>query len=188
MNKTKKTIYESAMKVFSSCGYSGATMDMIASDAGVAKGTLYYYFKSKQEIFEYIVDEGMRIIKEEIEVMAKEKEDSLEKLKVLCEVQLDLVQNRRDFIKVVLSQFWGEEDRQIKFREVIKGYIIYIQSYINNAMNDRKIKDGDSLAMAYSIFGIMYASATYELFNNNRENSEEFKRGLIDHFLNGIQI
>lgn len=188
MNKTKKTIYESAMKVFSNCGYSGATMDMIAADAGVAKGTLYYYFKSKQEIFEYIIDEGMKIIKEEIEVMAKEKQDSLSKLKVLCEVQLDLVHKRKDFIKVVLSQFWGEEARQIELREVIKGYIIYIQSYINDAISDKKIKNGDSLAMAYSLFGTMYAAATYELFNNDKENSGEFKKGLIDHLLNGIQV
>lgn len=188
MNKTKKAIYESAMKVFSNCGYSGATMDMIASEAGVAKGTLYYYFKGKQEIFKYIIDEGMKIIKEEIEAMAKEKKDPLSKLKVLCEVQLDLVHEKRDFIKVVLSQFWGEETRQIQLREVVKMYITYIQSYIKDAMADKKVKNGDSLAMAYSLFGTMYAAATYELFNNNEENPEEFKKDLTDHLLNGIQV
>jgi AcrR family transcriptional regulator len=49
MNKTKNTIFEAAIKVFSSNGYNGATMDDIALNAGVAKGTLYYHFKSKKK-------------------------------------------------------------------------------------------------------------------------------------------
>lgn len=40
MNRTKKLIFESAIRIFSDCGYRGATMDDIASNAGLAKGTL----------------------------------------------------------------------------------------------------------------------------------------------------
>ena len=56
MNKTKNLIFESAIKTFSESGYRGATMDDIASNAGLAKGTLYYNFASKEEIFNFIVD------------------------------------------------------------------------------------------------------------------------------------
>ena len=54
MNNTKKLIFEAAIKVFSECGYNGAIMDDIASRAGVAKGTLYYHFASKEEIFKFV--------------------------------------------------------------------------------------------------------------------------------------
>ena len=50
MNKTKRLIFYSAIKIFSDLGYRGATMDEIASNAGLAKGTLYYHFTSKEEI------------------------------------------------------------------------------------------------------------------------------------------
>ena len=50
MNKTKNLIFESAIKIFSESGYRGATMDDIAANASLAKGTLYYHFKSKEEI------------------------------------------------------------------------------------------------------------------------------------------
>ena len=40
MNKTKKAIFNAAIKVFSIEGYDSATVDEIASEAGVAKGTL----------------------------------------------------------------------------------------------------------------------------------------------------
>ena len=51
MSKTKQGILNSAIKVFSTKGYDGATMDDVAIVGGVAKGTLYYHFKSKEELF-----------------------------------------------------------------------------------------------------------------------------------------
>ena len=43
MNKTKKAIFNAAIKVFSIEGYDSATVDEIASEAGVAKGTLLQF-------------------------------------------------------------------------------------------------------------------------------------------------
>ena len=60
MNRTKRLIFDSAIRIFSDCGYRGATMDDIASNAGLAKGTLYYHFTSKEEIFNFIVEEGIQ--------------------------------------------------------------------------------------------------------------------------------
>ena len=65
MNKTKRAIFDAAIKIFSTNGYEGATMDDMAQAAGVAKGTLYYYFKSKEEIFKYIITEGVEVIMKE---------------------------------------------------------------------------------------------------------------------------
>ncbi len=66
MNRTKKLIFESAIRIFSDCGYRGATMDDIASNAGLAKGTLYYHFTSKEEIFNFIVEEGIQILQDQV--------------------------------------------------------------------------------------------------------------------------
>ena len=55
MNRTKKAIFEAAINVFATSGYNGSTVDEIASKANVAKGTLYYNFKSKEEIFNFVI-------------------------------------------------------------------------------------------------------------------------------------
>ena len=44
MNKTKKLIFDSAIKIFSECGYRGATMDDIASNAGLSKRNIILSF------------------------------------------------------------------------------------------------------------------------------------------------
>jgi len=51
-------ILESARKVFARKGFTGATMDEIAAAAGLAKGTLYLYFKSKRDVYLKTLERG----------------------------------------------------------------------------------------------------------------------------------
>ncbi|MBL8584805.1 MAG: TetR/AcrR family transcriptional regulator [Rhizobiaceae bacterium] len=47
----ERRILDAALRVFSETGYSGATMDAVALDAGLSKPTLYQYFPSKEALF-----------------------------------------------------------------------------------------------------------------------------------------
>ncbi len=47
----ERRVLEAALKVFSETGYSGATMDAVAIEAGLSKPTLYQYFESKEALF-----------------------------------------------------------------------------------------------------------------------------------------
>lgn len=47
----RKAFLKAALKVFSQAGYSGATMDAVAAEAGLSKPTLYQYFDSKEALF-----------------------------------------------------------------------------------------------------------------------------------------
>jgi AcrR family transcriptional regulator len=59
-------ILEGACRIFLAHGFDAASMGAIAREAGVSKGTLYVYFKSKEELFEAIVDEQRRQQSEQI--------------------------------------------------------------------------------------------------------------------------
>ncbi len=48
----ERAILDAALKVFAATGYSGATMDAVAAEAGVTKPTLYSYFPSKESLFQ----------------------------------------------------------------------------------------------------------------------------------------
>ena len=66
-------ILNGALNVFKSKGLEGATMDEIANASGFGKGTLYYYFKSKEEVFSAILVEGWHNIWESLEhIMAED--------------------------------------------------------------------------------------------------------------------
>ncbi len=188
MNKTKKLIFESAILVFSECGYNGAAMDEIASRAGVAKGTLYYHFKSKEDIFKFIINEGMNVMSEETEAAITLEENPIEKLKVLCRVELTLAYKNRDFFKVLMSQLWGEQVRQYELREVIHNYIQNLEQYIKDAMDGGYIKKGETSFIAYTLFGTLCSASIYEMINKEKAEVEVVIDSLVKYILNGIAI
>ena len=59
---TKQRIAEAAVRVAARHGISGASMDEIAEEAGVAKGSLYYNFDSKDAIFERVMRDGFELL------------------------------------------------------------------------------------------------------------------------------
>ena len=63
MNRTKRKIFETALKLFAEKGYDATSVEEITSVVGVAKGTLYYHFSSKEEIFNFLIEEGMKLLK-----------------------------------------------------------------------------------------------------------------------------
>lgn len=65
-------ILSGALNVFKDRGLDGATMDEIANASGFGKATLYYYFKSKEDVFSAILVEGWEKIWESLEPVIAE--------------------------------------------------------------------------------------------------------------------
>ena len=63
----KQRILKGALEVFKSNGLEGATMDQIAQQSGFGKATLYYYFRSKEDVFSAILEDGWENIWESLE-------------------------------------------------------------------------------------------------------------------------
>jgi AcrR family transcriptional regulator len=61
--RTKKTIIEVASKLFEKYGFYKTTMDEVAKVANKAKGSLYYHFKSKEELFAAVIDVELTKVK-----------------------------------------------------------------------------------------------------------------------------
>lgn len=188
MNKTKNLIFESAIKVFSESGYRGATMDDIAANAGLAKGTLYYNFSSKEEIFNFIVKEGLQILQNQVIQVQDMNIGPIEKLIKICKIQLTFLYGYTNFFKVVMSQLWGTENRQNELREKIKKYINEIEINIKAAMDDGQIEKGDTELIAFQFFGSLCSAAIYESIHIEKIKLEDIIYSTIKITMNGLGI
>ena len=83
MNKTKRKIFETSMKLFAEKGYDATSIEEITATVGVAKGTLYYHFSSKEEIFNFLVEEGVKLLKNSIEIKTDKLSNSLDKIRAI---------------------------------------------------------------------------------------------------------
>lgn len=188
MSKTKEAICESAIKVFSERGYKGATMDEIAIVAGVAKGTLYYNFNSKEEIFNYIIQRGINSLREKINDTKESSLDEIKKLKKICKIQLTMFFENRDFFKVLLSQLWGLEERQNLLRSVIKDYVDDIKVIIDEAIKNGYIKSNNSSILAHTFFGSITSTAIYDLIEEGKEDFNKIIETTLEFTLRGLGV
>ncbi len=63
-NERQNEILDTAQKLFAEKGYGKCTVNDILNEIGIAKGTFYHYFKSKEEVLDAIIDRGARQILE----------------------------------------------------------------------------------------------------------------------------
>lgn len=179
MNKTKTAIFEAAIKVFSSYGYTGATMDEIVTCAGVAKGSLYYHFKNKEELFNFIVDEGVNLILENVDEATKDIENPLEKIEISARVQLKYVYENKDLIKLIISQLWGTEERNKFIRSKITILLDKATGHIQEAMDKGYVENDDAAFSSHTFMGMLFSFALYEMLN---EENYDYTH-VIDKFL-----
>ncbi len=123
-------ILEGALSVFKEKGLEGATMDQIASAAGFGKATLYYYFKSKEEVLSAILVDGWQNIWESLEpVIAEEGSPRKTFVNVLIKIA-ENAQNRPGLFEFLFNvpkaikldeQPW--KDYQHKLYAIIQGLL-----------------------------------------------------------------
>lgn len=183
MNKTKKAIFNAAIKVFSIEGYDSAIVEEIASEAGVAKGTLYYNFQGKEEIFKFVIDEGMKLIKNEVLDAIKDIDDPLEKLKISAKVQLRYVYNNKEFFRVIMSQIWGDKNRHQEMRQEIRRLVNINSNRINDITKGKADKDVLEV-LGCCFIGVLFSSALYEILYED-QYSENY---IVDRFMEYVNF
>lgn len=188
MNKTKRVIFDSAIKVFSSYGYDAATVDKVAINAGVAKGTLYYHFKSKEDLFNFIITEGINFIKEAVENALIDIEDPIEKIKISAKVQLKYVYENKDLFRVIMSQMWGLGERHKEMREQVKTLINITTSGFDEIIDVNNNEELDSEILGYSFIGVLFSSALYEILNEGEYDHDEIVEKFMNQVRYGIQV
>lgn len=107
----KERIIDASINLFLAKGYVGATTKELAEKAGVAKGTLYWHFKSKDEILEKVLD---RFSEEMYDVAFKKVEETdggfLDKFKVLYRYITEFARDKKELLLVsntVLGELAG---------------------------------------------------------------------------------
>lgn len=148
MNKTKRKIFEASMKLFAEKGYDATSIEEITATVGVAKGTLYYHFSSKEEIFNFLVEEGMKLLKNSIDIKISKAKNSIDKLRAVVLIQIKIISKYEDFMTIVLSQIWGNEPRNIMCKNKIVEYIKTIENILNEGMEKGEIIKGDTQVIA----------------------------------------
>lgn len=163
MNKTKRKIFDTSMKLFADKGYDATSIEEITATVGVAKGTLYYHFSSKEEIFNFLVDEGVKLLKNSISIKTAKMNNSLDRIRAIVLIQIKILFKYENFMTIILSQIWGNDDRSKMCKKYVFEYIQMIEEIVKEGIQKKEIIDKDADIIASGIFGFTCSSFIYKM-------------------------
>lgn len=105
-------IIETAARLFADLGYNDCEMERVATEIGVAKGTLYLYFKGKQELFYACVDLGMRQMQEAVLGAAQKIADPFERISLAIRVYLQFFEQHPQYVELLIQERAIFKDRK----------------------------------------------------------------------------
>ena len=183
MNKTKRKIFETSMELFAKKGYDATSIEEITSVVGVAKGTLYYHFSSKEEIFNFLVEEGMKLLKNSIEIKTSKLDNTIDKIKAIILIQIKVIVKYENLITIVLSQVWGKEQRNDICKKYLFEYIETVERILKEGLKKNEIRNINPELVASEIFGITCSNLIYKL-----KTKEEIDIPVLYEQLNDILL
>jgi TetR/AcrR family fatty acid metabolism transcriptional regulator len=107
-------ILDAARTEFATHGVGETTVDLIARAAGVAKGTVYLYYRSKDEILRQLLDRDLAELREETLPSIQAPGDLRERLRRYLTAMLGFFERKRDFIDHCQLELTGEVRKQIR--------------------------------------------------------------------------
>ncbi len=100
----REEILSAAGKVFASKGFFPTTMSDIAREAEFGTGTLYKYFKSKEELYFTLIDEKVEEINRLVKAELSQKTSAMERIKKVLGLQFEFIERNRDFFRIYISE------------------------------------------------------------------------------------
>ena len=187
MNKTKRKIFETSMKLFAEKGYDATSIEDITETVGVAKGTLYYHFTSKEEIFDFLVEEGIKLLQNSVEIKIAKYQNYLDKIKAIILIQIKIVNKYENLINIILTQLWGKEKRNQKCQKLIYDYIDTIEDIVKIGITKGQIKGDDAKIIATEIYGLICSTLVYKMREREKFNISDMYNTFETTIIKGLK-
>lgn len=134
---TRTRILEAAARVFAEKGYHETRMDDIVSAADSSKGSLYFHFPNKEEIFFGLIETFIGLLESRLEETLSSEQHGLEQMDLALTTSLRLFTQYRAMAKIVLIQAVGLGAAFEQRRRAINDrFVAIIQKRIEKGIRD----------------------------------------------------
>ncbi len=184
----RESILRAATRVFARNGYFNSKVADIAREADVADGTVYLYFKSKEEILHSIFDQNMAEAIAAGRVLIEKLKDPGEKLRRIATLHLERLGADRDLAVVFQVELRGSTKFMREFSAA--GFAEYLsllrQTFEEGQRSGVFRKDLRAKLVSKILFGTLDEMATNWIISKRKYKLEPMAEVVMDVFLNGV--
>ena len=188
----REEILAAAEKVFAAKGFFPTTMSDIARRAEFGTGTLYKYFKSKEELYFTLIDEKVEEINRLVKSELSQRNSAVERIKKVLQLQFEFIERNRDFFRIYISERsrfeWTIKDDLGKgLHEKMVSYIDILSEVISQGMKKGEFRSMDPKDLAHAFVGIVNSFVFEWLISREPYPLVSKLDTVLEIFLSGVQ-
>ena len=162
----RRELLEAAERVFVRKGYYGATVEEIAHEAEFAVGTLYNFFKGKEDLYVHVIEKIAQNFTEQFEQNVLSIEDSEEAIASLIELRLTHFEDHRGFFRIFFEAASGSRLDPAgalpdNCAELYERYMEAVIEIFRRGVSRRVFDESDPLYLALCLEGVVNAFVAY---------------------------
>ncbi len=189
-NKPKyKQIIDAAVVAIAENGYHQAQVSKIAKQAGVADGTIYLYFKNKEDILISVFEEKMGLFVDKLNDIIKNGNSSSECLAQMIENHFQVLSNDRHLATVTqLELRQSNKEIRLKINAVLKNYLVLLDQILIEGMLSGEFNPTMDVRLARQmVFGTIDEITTTWVMNEHRYDLVALAPKVTQLVLNGLR-
>ena len=186
----REAILRAGVRVFAAKGFFNSKVADIAREAGIADGTVYLYFKSKDEILHSIFDRAMADFIEEGRRELEPISDPVEKLRTIARLHLQRLSADRDLAVVFQVELRGSTKFMREFSAAgFAEYLDIIKSTIDQGQKEGKFRsDMKPVVCAKIFYGALDEMVTNWILSANKYPLPPMADEVLKIYLGGLVI
>lgn len=185
----KKQILDAALKVVVEKGYSDCRMDDIVTQANLSKGTIYWYYRSKKEIFLSLVNYWVNNFGVTLNHIVEENLPAAQQLQELFNFFLTAYEQNPTVFKAEL-EFWSlasrDKDFHKKTQKVYHEFLELIEGIIHRGMKSGEFKNVDAKIAALSIMVNIEGIIWFSFFDADGLSARDYFDTISEFILAGL--
>ena len=150
----RERIVEAGLKLFANESYQAVTMDRVAEAAGVAKGTLYLYFQSKEDLYLGILTDGMESMARNYQASVDSRADVKVRLRRAITLSIEFYDQRRDLLRLMMTEEPRMPEARNRLREEWRDRVVrFFNSLIEEGVQTGAFRAIDARLATFAILG-----------------------------------
>ncbi len=133
-------IVDAARSVFARKGFVRGIMDEIAEEAGIAKGTIYLYFRSKQEIYRAVLHHDMEFLTKDTLERIDAAKNLKDKIRAFTLARLENAEARKEFFRIMDTESASLSLTRSQYRDWLREPVLRLASAIEDASRRGEIR------------------------------------------------
>jgi AcrR family transcriptional regulator len=185
-----REILEGARRVLARYGVQGTTVDRVAEEAKVAKGTIYLYFDTKDELVHAAVLDGLRSMVAETVASDDASLPPLDRIRKLILEQLRIQASNQDFLKTLIIgnslDIEVESEAGREFMDVYVAHLDFIASVLQDAIDRGAVRRIDPKFAAFMLGEMLTGCLRRRLLKLTATPLESDAEAVVELFFKGI--